>query len=808
MRFYRGCSFLCVLSLFLLLSLLSSCSSSGGSASATNDNVPLTEDEGELPIVNGLLPGDDGDLAITRIISHDDSRGVADADVGIAADGRHVALTQLEIWLEDDATVGSVNQALQAIGAKIISLVPNVPILLVVVDRPADLNGLQAIADQLVASPAIKQVDFVSMKSADSLPLNHGYLDIAGLNQIYQLIATRNLAARNAKDALSSTLSQPPTIIVADYFGGGVPGERFDIVTDITDYSDQRPDDHGYHVLGIISALDGGSSLVTGAYPDTSFIKAVDLWVSPTATLSSSETENKILRTILDYPKNYVVNTSLGTECGDPGGPCSDDILKGYALRFITKVRNAGIESHFLHVISAGNTDGGFVYAYQNDGINYAALRSDIVDDEGHAVAPLSNVITVENVIVEAASADFPSVPRCLSAGSVSGGHISAPGYLITSFVDAIGTESDLSGTSMAAPMVTATAAYLWALDPSLSPQEIKQRLMNTAKGVGLSMEAGCSTAEAQPFIDVYSAILTVDDSSALDSFNPAAGRVRGTILDVADSSGFEGSNGQFDEKDIEYFLMLYDDADIADRLDYSRYDLNGDGYTNGQGYMPGNPFDLDMDQMIESQAAQISDLDRDFAENHPSDMDILCYYAYSNLYTGDTDQRNQIIGMQCGREDCIYSTFESSGVTYFQKNCKPNEMTVLETQQSIGFGLTIERRVCSVPTGYYIDHIGSCSDAEELQFVHMGYHTTLGVPTYIWIFRLNGEYVHMAYECDEYGRLYDDSDYSHTRIGEYGSQEACGAVLMNYIPDTPSDFEYPGTCSAWWNHDGISCGY
>lgn len=807
MRFYRGCSLLCVFSLLLLLILLASCSSGGGSSSPASDNVSLTEDEGELPIINGLLPGDDNDLAITRIISHDDSRGVEDADVVIAADGRHVALTQLEIWLEDDATVGNVNQALQAVSAKIISLIPNVPILLVAVNRPADLDGLQAIADQLLASPAIKQVDFVSMSSTNSLPSNHGYLDIAGLNHINQLIATRNLAARNAKDALSSPLSQPPTIIVADFFGGGPPGASFDIVTDIADYNDERPDDHGYHVLGIISALDGGSSFVTGAYPDTSFIKAVDLWVGQTATLSTSEINNKILQTILDYPKNYVVNTSLGIECGDPGGPCSDDILKENALKFITKVRNAGLENHFLHVISAGNTDGGFVYAYQNDGINYAALRSDIVDDEGNGIAQLSNVITVENVIVSLATAESASSPDCLSAGSVSGGHISAPGYEITSFIDAIGAEANLSGTSMAAPMVTATAAYLWALDPTLSPQEIKRRLINTAQDIAFPSGTGCSNEEPQPFLDIYSAILTVDNPSSLGSLSPVNGRVRGTILDVADSLGFEGSNGQFDEKDIEYFLMLYDDPNVAGELDYSRYDLNGDGYTKGAGYIPGNPFDLDMDQLIEEEAALASDLDRDFDENHPSDFDILCYYAYSNLYTGDTDQRNQLIGMQCGREDCIYSTFESSGYIYFQKNCKPNDMTAIETQQQIGQMLEITRRVCNVPTSHYIDHIGSCSDAEERQYVHMGYNTNLGVATFIWIFRLDGQYVDIRYSCDLDGRLYDDAD-SHKRIGEYDSPGGCSNALMGYIPDTPLDFEYPGTCSEWWNHDGETCGY
>ena len=50
------------------------------------------------------------------------------------------SLTQLEIWIDDGATVSEVNEALQSVDALIISMIPNVPILLIEIDRPADLR--------------------------------------------------------------------------------------------------------------------------------------------------------------------------------------------------------------------------------------------------------------------------------------------------------------------------------------------------------------------------------------------------------------------------------------------------------------------------------------------------------------------------------------------------------------------------------------------------------------------------------------------------------------------------------------------
>ena len=48
------------------------------------------------------------------------------------------------------------------------------------------------------------------------------------------------------------------------------------------------------------------------------------------------------------------------------------------------------------------------------------------------------------------------------------------------------------------------------------------------------------------------------------------------------------------------------------------------------------------------------------FDENSLTDLDILCYYAYSPLYTGDTDKRKDLLKEKCGKEPSVDVTWVS----------------------------------------------------------------------------------------------------------------------------------------------------
>jgi hypothetical protein len=73
------------------------------------------------------------------------------------------------------------------------------------------------------------------------------------------------------------------------------------------------------------------------------------------------------------------------------------------------------------------------------------------------------------------------------------GGTVSAPGYLMP-----------LSGTSFATPMVSSLISYIWALDPTLTWQQVK----TLVKGVDFAVQ---TTGGTRARIDAYNAVMGID---------------------------------------------------------------------------------------------------------------------------------------------------------------------------------------------------------------------------------------------------------------------------------------------------------
>jgi hypothetical protein len=186
------------------------------------------------------------------------------------------------------------------------------------------------------------------------------------------------------------------------------------------------------------------------------------------------------------------------------------------------------------------------------------------------------------------------------------------------------GQVASYSGTSMAAPTVAGLAAYLWNLDPGLSVSKVRQILLHAF-----------NESESPGLMDAYIAAL------ALDTW-PEAG-VRRALLDVAGDTPEEGNNGRFDDNDIELFMNQFA-VDDGWALDWTRYDLNGDGATGGNStarfdltvdWPPA--FSADLPTMIENGIVH-------FDERAVSDCDVLRYYAYTTLYEGDEDRRRELL--------------------------------------------------------------------------------------------------------------------------------------------------------------------
>jgi hypothetical protein len=59
----------------------------------------------------------------------------------------------------------------------------------------------------------------------------------------------------------------------------------------------------------------------------------------------------------------------------------------------------------------------------------------------------------------------------------------------------------------------------------------------------------------------------------------------------------------------------------------------------------------MDYPPTYTSVSQTIEDNSVSFNENSLTDLEILCYYAYSPLYTGDTDKRKDLLKEKCGKE-------------------------------------------------------------------------------------------------------------------------------------------------------------
>jgi hypothetical protein len=607
------------------------------------------------PVGDGvLLPGEPDALAVDAIFDFDTGSGVPDEEVGIDADGFPVARTQFEIALFEDATVGQLNALLEGIGGRIVSMIEGVPFVIVQVPDPGSVAALDALVTQVELDSAVKFVNKGYFGEPDELPSNIT-TDAADLALIDHHVAVRAPAAWNARAALTGPTAAKPRLVVADYFGDGASDADTDVTLVDGVFGVGKPDDHGYHVVGIIAATFGGVSTprgqVTGMFPANLDLGVVDTVIDAGKTLTRAQRQNAVIDRVKNagFNENVVVNTSLN-DCGS--GMCGDQSkARRVAATWAKKVQDAGLESEFLHVTSAGNINTpGITDAQTNSAWAAAKLLSGLtVPGRGGPVAVpnLTNTLVVENMMNRAGTA----TPLCLRENSKAGGDMSGIGTAVHSFTGSAAGAGDLSGTSMSTPQVAGLAAYVWALAPSLTPQQVMNVLSATAfPPLAAVISPGCSFTAAKPLVDAYSAVLSLDAAALPTAANAP---IRNAILD-------QDGDGRFTAIDLGTFLDRYRNpvtgALVAPTApDYSRYDLNGDGFTGGPTTAG---FDLDRVGSAQYGAPQISaavtqeieGVSVTFDERAVTDLDVLCYYAYSDLFDPNAAvQRESLLSEFCG---------------------------------------------------------------------------------------------------------------------------------------------------------------
>lgn len=625
-----------------------------------------------------------------------------------------VILTRIDLRISVSASVQEVNAALAKVGGRIVSMSAGDLAMTIAVPRQASLSALRHLADVLSAQPGIGlarpgfEPQPLTFRKDGSTVVDPAFLVSRRFLMPSRFPAAINVGTSRASGGPLLTSAggckvDPVTILVPDFFGATVPAGFQSQVpflppdTPLATFPDPNSPGayHGYLVGAIVGAAN--------PYWPCLIVTPIQ-----SAGLTPDQETRALLPLMPPLGEDkFIVTRSLGyTTCATAPDPCeapdgqiyrpADRAEDALTWKALTRKR----WGDFLMINAAGNErnkDGTRIYpglgeaAYDNHPaiaaltdplfsfVSDTALWNPLIplDANGGAfvslVADSATVAQLTNDVNDAGLAGPDSIPTdVLIVGSSTNEPRSAtqtafvpPEQLTESLFSNSGSDlravgegtfdpglppgSDLhaegfNGTSFATPQVAGLVSYLWLLSNDLRyvqpVEKTRQAILQNVRNQG---------------IDAYATVLSLDQA-VLPTTETAP--VRLALLDV-------DGDGLFTEKDIDIFLrFLYfvdGQGNITRQLptntqaDFSRYDLNGDGFTTASGDHR-ERFDLDrvgstqygttlystVTQMIEGQPIG-------FDESELTDVEILCYYAYSPLYAGDFDARKSLLDGRCG---------------------------------------------------------------------------------------------------------------------------------------------------------------
>lgn len=208
--------------------------------------------------------------------------------------------------------------------------------------------------------------------------------------------------------------------------------------------------DHGTHVAGIIGATENNGTGITGLVWNHRIIN-YDAYRGARSTSEIVEAVNQLIEA-----GAKVINDSNGTNLASSQVAAQD----AWMSRTVNNWADT-ITDDFIVVQAAGN--------------------SAVDSKRAGTFASVSDSRALEHIIIVAATEEYSNGGYMLTNFSNygSGVTIAAPGRDIYSTV--VGGYGRMSGTSMAAPIVTGVASMVWSVNPSLSAAEVKQILVDTA---------------------------------------------------------------------------------------------------------------------------------------------------------------------------------------------------------------------------------------------------------------------------------------------------------------------------------------